>query len=277
MAEDLQAQDARLMRAVHQLSSVISDKGLVTGVHDKNPTTASDRSVTGGSVVRVKHHYDHNSALAGSFEEIDEDIDEGPPPPAFDLIGKQVGITSNTSEGLITADERDAYFSTTSPTKIGGNTPTSKKFLQTEGGLPANRNYKNASDFYEFRIRWWLSSASESATANKTIVWRQKSWIASDTLDPANITDDNCMETRLNGVLSGNASADCAGSTNALMVGLAKSNAQASCLIDGNGAAAGWWNCAGAVTTHTLSDGSEGIPCYDKNVCRKWMLSVRRW
>mgnify|MGYP000205412026 CR=1 FL=1 len=109
-----------------------------------------------------------------------------------------------------------------------------------------NKSYYADNGTYKFKLVW--DGMQVDSLDNKSVTWTQTSW-----LDNTTIT--GFEEIGVSGFSSTDTSVVISG---ARFTGLGKSGSN-QCVIDGNGSTSNWWNCVGAINTHT-SNSSTGIP-----------------
>ena len=104
---------------------------------------------------------------------------------------------------------------------------------------------------YKFKLVWGGKKGDDDLTI-KEVIWTQTSWLDNSTITGfEEISNSGFSTTDTNVVSSLNR-----------FTGLGKSGSN-QCVIDGNGSTTNWWNCVGAIDTHTsnYSTGSStGIP-----------------
>ena len=157
----------------------------------------------------------------------------------WQLIARQVdsdNFTDGTNE-LFSSNARSTFLE-------NENDPSQSTFMSI-GNLDES-NYADTDGKYKFKLVWdGLQVASENI---KEVTWTQTSW-----LDNTTIT--GFEEIGVSGFSSTDTSVVISG---ARFTGLGKSGSN-QCVIDGNGSTSNWWNCVGAINTHT-SNSSTGIP-----------------
>lgn len=142
--------------------------------------------------------------------------------------------------------------------------------------------YKDPNDKYLFSLRFWLTETNPAninhppaTTPDKEIKWRQSNWLNADSISgfecEGGTDDSNANYAQGAGCRAANE----VSTENRKFKGLSKSD-NAKCVLDGNGDASGWWNCAGVITEHT-DGGNTGIPCYEGNICKSMTLAIRKF
>ena len=160
----------------------------------------------------------------------------------WQLIARQVdsdNFTDGTNE-LFSSNARTTFLQ-------NENDPSSSTFMSI-GNL--NKNNYDTDGKYKFKLEWdGMQVASENI---KEVIWTQTSWLTDSTIQEfLEISDSGFSTTDTNVVSSLNR-----------FTGLGKSGNN-SCVIDGNGSTSHWWNCVGAINTHTsnfFTPSSTGIP-----------------
>ena len=101
---------------------------------------------------------------------------------------------------------------------------------------------------YKFMPEWDGLDVDTLDSDNKSVTWTQTSWLDNSTItDFEEISKSGFSTTDTTVVSSLNR-----------FTGLGKSGSN-QCVIDGNGSTRNWWNCVGAINTHS-SNSSTGIP-----------------
>ena len=100
---------------------------------------------------------------------------------------------------------------------------------------------------YKFKLVWGGKKVDDDLTI-KEVIWTQTSWLDNSTIT-GNVEISNSGFPTTNTIVVSSLNR---------FTGLGKSGSN-QCVIDGNGSTTNWWNCVGAIDTHT-SNSSTGIP-----------------
>jgi hypothetical protein len=107
---------------------------------------------------------------------------------------------------------------------------------------------------YKFKLVWGGKKVDDDLTI-KEVIWTQTSWLDNSTIT-GNVEISNSGFPTTNTIVVSSLNR---------FTGLGKSGSN-QCVIDGNGSTSNWWNCVGAINTHTsnvyssLPNSSTGIP-----------------
>ena len=160
----------------------------------------------------------------------------------WQLIARQVdsdNFTDGTNE-LFSSNARSTFLE-------NDNDSSSSTFMSI-GNL--NKSYYADNGTYKFKLVW--DGMQVDSLDNKSVTWTQTSWLDNTTITGfEEISNSGFSTTDTNVVSSLNR-----------FTGLGKSGSN-QCVIDGNGSTSNWWNCVGAINTHTsnfFTPSSTGIP-----------------
>ena len=160
--------------------------------------------------------------------------------PYWQLIARQVDSDNFT-------DGSDELFSSNNVknTFLENEDDNSSSTFMSIGNL--NKSYYADNETYKFKLVW-DGKQVDTDLNNKEVIWTQTSWLNNSTITGfEEISNSGFSTTDTNVVSSLNR-----------FTGLGKSGSN-QCVIDGNGSTSNWWNCVGAINTHT-SNSSTGIP-----------------
>ncbi len=125
------------------------------------------------------------------------------------------------------------------------NDPSQSTFMSI--GILNESNYDDTVGKYKFKLVWGGKQVDDNLTI-KEVIWTQTSWLDNSTIT-GNVEISNSGFPTTNTIVVSSLN---------LFTGLGKSGSN-QCVIDGNGITSNWWNCVGAINTHT-SNSSTGIP-----------------
>jgi len=108
-------------------------------------------------------------------------------------------------------------------------------------------SYDDTVGKYKFKLVWGGKKVDDELTI-KEVIWTQTSWLDNSTIT-GNVEISNSGFPTTNTIVVSSLNR---------FTGLGKSGSN-QCVIDGNGSTSNWWNCVGAIDTHT-SNSSTGIP-----------------
>ena len=157
----------------------------------------------------------------------------------WQLIARQVdsdNFTNGTDE-LFSSNARTTYLE-------NENDPSSSTFMSIGNLTPSN--YVTDGK-YKFKLVWGGKKVDDDLTI-KEVIWTQTSWLDNSTIT-GNVEISNSGFPTTNTIVVSSLNR---------FTGLGKSGSN-QCVIDGNGSTSNWWNCVGAIDTHT-SNSSTGIP-----------------
>ena len=115
-------------------------------------------------------------------------------------------------------------------------------------------SYDDTVGKYKFKLVWGGKKVDDDLTI-KEVIWTQTSWLDNSTIT-GNVEISNSGFPTTNTIVVSSLNR---------FTGLGKSGSN-QCVIDGNGSTSNWWNCVGAINTHTsnvyssLPNSSTGIP-----------------
>jgi hypothetical protein len=125
------------------------------------------------------------------------------------------------------------------------NDPSQSTFMSI--GILNESNYDDTVGKYKFKLVWGGKQVDDNLTI-KEVIWTQTSWLDNSTIT-GNVEISNSGFPTTNTIVVSSLNR---------FTGLGKSGSN-QCVIDGNGSTSNWWNCVGAINTHT-SNSSTGIP-----------------
>ena len=157
---------------------------------------------------------------------------------SWQLIARQVD-SENFTDGY-----NETFSSNAKNTFLENDNDSSSSTFMSIGNL--NKSYFADNGTYKFKLV--CDGMQVDSLDNKSVTWTQTSWLDNSTITGfEEISNSGIATTDTNVVPS-----------SAQFKGLGLSDAN-TCVIDGNGGSASWWNCVGAINLHTQS-GSTGIP-----------------
>ena len=112
-------------------------------------------------------------------------------------------------------------------------------------------SYDDTVGKYKFKLVWGGKKVDDELTI-KEVIWTQTSWLDNSTIT-GNVEISNSGFPTTNTIVVSSLNR---------FTGLGKSGSN-QCVIDGNGSTTNWWNCVGAINTHTsnfFTPSSTGIP-----------------
>jgi len=160
---------------------------------------------------------------------------------SWKLIAKQ----ANIDEQRFSSNARNTF--------LENENDSSQSTFMSIGNLDKT-NYADSTGEYKFKLVWGGKSV-DSSGINKEVSWTQTSWLTESSIQ-------GFQEIGASGYDTSNGGSG--------FQGLGKSS-DGSCVIDGNGGSASWWNCAGANTKH---DG--GIPGPNGKIASSMYLYIER-
>jgi hypothetical protein len=164
----------------------------------------------------------------------------------WQLIARQVdsdNFTDGTNE-LFSSNARSTFLQ-------NENDNSSSTFMSI--GNLTKSSYADTDGKYKFKLVW--DGLQVDSLDNKSVTWTQTSWLDNTTITGFEEISNSGISTTDTNVVS----------SNNQFKGLGKSGSN-QCVIDGNGSTSNWWNCVGAINTHTsnvyssLPNSSTGIP-----------------
>ena len=129
-------------------------------------------------------------------------------------------------------------------------------------------SYDDTVGKYKFKLVWGGKKVDDDLTI-KEVIWTQTSWLDNSTIT-GNVEISNSGFPTTNTIVVSSLNR---------FTGLGKSGSN-QCVIDGNGSTSNWWNCVGAINTHTsnvyssLPNSSTGIPGPLQNIASSMHLYI---